>query len=396
MDLDDALLQDAQAPVCSKEILRDSEKSRNDQWNKFKDDIYRVYIREGNTLKLTMQVIEGQGGPKASKRTWRSKVKEWAYEKNLTSDDMNAINAKAEKRKRDEGKETRFRKAANTLEPAPITAATPPNVRYHTPRPEDQTNSNETQGDPCLKPSPARDGHPQLETPSLTSGNLMLDANSIDLFELDTMAIARDEVTETFFTNLQDTTIDLQQGLQFLTNRVSPISPSAFLQSSFNQGSPSRSFSDIWIGHDFDQIFDNLNQTSNPLRNFDQISASWDSSAFEGLDTFSHGNLETVPSVGEVTAVWSMSLNSSISRALHDIPWFRFQQLAMKSGSFGHNSRLKEVSHLFTPNLGSHSAMNLVHCDVDLDERHKLLSSLIHSPPSPVYQDILPKFLSKL
>ncbi len=68
-----------------------------------------------------------------SKRTWKSKLKEWTYEKNLTSNDMNIISAKAKKRKNEDGKETvfyhwnaeipferieRFRKAPKTSEMA--------------------------------------------------------------------------------------------------------------------------------------------------------------------------------------------------------------------------------------------------------------------------------------
>jgi hypothetical protein len=43
-----------------------------------------------------------------SVRTWKSKLKEWNYEKYLTSNDMNIISAKAKKRKNEDGKETVF------------------------------------------------------------------------------------------------------------------------------------------------------------------------------------------------------------------------------------------------------------------------------------------------
>ena len=43
-----------------------------------------------------------------SKRTWKSKLKEWAFNKNLTSKDLCVLGAKARKRKAEDGKETSF------------------------------------------------------------------------------------------------------------------------------------------------------------------------------------------------------------------------------------------------------------------------------------------------
>jgi len=43
-----------------------------------------------------------------STRIWKSKLKEWTYEKNLTSKDLSVIIAKERKRKNDEEKETVF------------------------------------------------------------------------------------------------------------------------------------------------------------------------------------------------------------------------------------------------------------------------------------------------
>jgi hypothetical protein len=43
-----------------------------------------------------------------SERKWKEKLKEWRFEKNISATDMNIIVAKAEKRVREEGKETVF------------------------------------------------------------------------------------------------------------------------------------------------------------------------------------------------------------------------------------------------------------------------------------------------
>jgi hypothetical protein len=43
-----------------------------------------------------------------SERKWKEKLKEWRFEKNISATDMSIIVAKAEKRVREEGKETVF------------------------------------------------------------------------------------------------------------------------------------------------------------------------------------------------------------------------------------------------------------------------------------------------
>lgn len=109
--------QNAQGPMVSQHSSEALPLSRKDAWNSYKDEIYKIYIQKNHTLKTTMQAIEGRGGPKArwvpsrvseeililsySQRTWKSKLKEWAYEKNLSSNDMNTISTEARKRKRE-------------------------------------------------------------------------------------------------------------------------------------------------------------------------------------------------------------------------------------------------------------------------------------------------------
>jgi len=64
MDLD-TLLPEVQAPISSQDPSISLPQSRNDKWNAHKDEIYKVYIKENNTLETTMQIIEGRGGPQA-------------------------------------------------------------------------------------------------------------------------------------------------------------------------------------------------------------------------------------------------------------------------------------------------------------------------------------------
>ncbi|KAH6661915.1 hypothetical protein B0J14DRAFT_312758 [Halenospora varia] len=79
----------------------------NQKWSTHKDEIYRMYIVDNNTLQTTMQRMEGKLGFKAKERTWKIKLKEWEFEKHISQETMRIIVAKAEKRARD-GKDTVF------------------------------------------------------------------------------------------------------------------------------------------------------------------------------------------------------------------------------------------------------------------------------------------------
>jgi hypothetical protein len=57
-----------------------------------------------------------------------------------------------------------------------------------------------------------------------------------------------------------------------------------------------------------------------------------DASLIGGLDTFLPGSF----SAEEYQATFSISASGSSSWALHDIPWFRFQQLIKTTGSYSH------------------------------------------------------------
>lgn len=108
-------------------------KARNNQkWNAYKDEIRQLYILEDKTLKETMDMIEQKHGFKAryvefarsvscfstsshadvsSERNWKTKLKQWKFEKNVPANEMTFMVAKAGKWKMTEGKDTVFFRA---------------------------------------------------------------------------------------------------------------------------------------------------------------------------------------------------------------------------------------------------------------------------------------------
>ena len=55
-----------------------------------------------------------------SERKWKEKLKEWGFEKHISATDMSIIVAKAEKRVREEGKETVFFHGQSEITPQRI------------------------------------------------------------------------------------------------------------------------------------------------------------------------------------------------------------------------------------------------------------------------------------
>ncbi|PMD31386.1 ankyrin, partial [Hyaloscypha variabilis F] len=393
--------QNAQASSSSQDPSKTVPNSRSDKWNEHKDEILKLYIQQNNTLETTMQLIEGQGGPKASVRTWKSKLKEWNYEKYLTSNDMNIISAKAKKRKNEDGKETvfyhwdseisferieRFRKAPKTSGMASPGAETPPNVTYHTPRPEHQITSIETPGNHLSKSLLTPDLLPSTELEALPADHPILETDEVALYELDRTVIAGDEIGEIFTADLQVTNIGVnqQQFLHFMPDGVPRLSPHPSLRPFSDRSSP-QNFNESWMIQDFDELFMNsginLNQDSR------------DPSPIRRLDTF----LSESFSAGGSQASFSVSTRSFSSWALTDIPWFRFQELIKTTGSFGYNPRMNQVFHSSTLNSDMHlTFLDLAHGNVELNEKCRLLSTLFRSPPGSINQKILPEFSSKL
>ncbi|KAF8857405.1 hypothetical protein BDZ45DRAFT_803403 [Acephala macrosclerotiorum] len=147
-----------------------STKARNDlEWDSFKTEIRRIYIDEDRTLIQTMEEIQRTFRFKKSLRNWRSKLKEWGFDKNLTRETRFML-AKAEKRAREEGKSTEFerdglkvppetlgqfkkRRTGSLKEAQPIEIATPPSITYGTPSADQGTGVVQSSG-PSVSPSP--------------------------------------------------------------------------------------------------------------------------------------------------------------------------------------------------------------------------------------------------
>ncbi|KAF8847978.1 hypothetical protein BDZ45DRAFT_778014 [Acephala macrosclerotiorum] len=122
----------------------------NQKWDMYKDDIRRMYLDRDKTLKSAMQYIESVHHFTASERKWKMKLKEWNFEKNIPAKELGIMVEIAEKRKREEGKETVFlrgglvvpcekfesfkkRKIDGEAEIKAQVIETPPNVTYHSP-----------------------------------------------------------------------------------------------------------------------------------------------------------------------------------------------------------------------------------------------------------------------
>jgi hypothetical protein len=113
------------APTSNKDALNPSCRIRNDQkWNSIKEEVYRIYITEDNTLRSTMRAVSEQHAfnaryvhipwattvevlmMKDSERKWKGKLKDWNFDKNISAHGMSIVLAKAQKRSKNEGKET--------------------------------------------------------------------------------------------------------------------------------------------------------------------------------------------------------------------------------------------------------------------------------------------------
>ncbi|KAN0106844.1 hypothetical protein V8E51_009720 [Hyaloscypha variabilis] len=124
------------------------------QFSDRKEEIRQVYCVRGKPLRETMDFFEHQCGLKASMRKWKSKLKDWGFEKYSKAEEMTFIASKMQSRTA-EGKDTAFfvggrQVTKETLENfmrrkkvdaervrSPTTTDTPTNISYCTPEPED-------------------------------------------------------------------------------------------------------------------------------------------------------------------------------------------------------------------------------------------------------------------
>ncbi|KAE8443759.1 hypothetical protein EG329_001353 [Mollisiaceae sp. DMI_Dod_QoI] len=148
----DPAFQDSTKPevVESGTSANHSTKARDDfKWDSYKDEIRRMYVDEGRPLRFTKQNIERRFGYQKSVRNWKSKLRDWGFDKNVTIN-MKFMLAKSEKRARDEGKDTEFKRNGILVPPQTLqqfkkrrtvgltdsalsSIATPPNITYGTP-----------------------------------------------------------------------------------------------------------------------------------------------------------------------------------------------------------------------------------------------------------------------
>ncbi|KUJ12354.1 uncharacterized protein LY89DRAFT_738142 [Mollisia scopiformis] len=123
----------------------------NVKWEVNKNEIRFMYMDQDKNLTAVMTHIESVHGFFASARKWKMKLKEWGFEKNIPAKEIGIMAKIAEKRKREEGKETSFerggllvpqnkldafkkRKRDDAITTQMQEPETPPNITYHTPR----------------------------------------------------------------------------------------------------------------------------------------------------------------------------------------------------------------------------------------------------------------------
>ncbi|CZR68063.1 uncharacterized protein PAC_17962 [Phialocephala subalpina] len=159
----------------------------NQKWDAHKDEIRHIYLDEDKTLQQTMQAIESTHHFKASVRKWKMTLKEWNFEKNIPSKEMSFMVEKADKRKREEGKETEFmrsgfrvplqrldyfkkRRTNDPMDSGIHEAGTPANISYQTPSTTELDLDYPEDGNDEVSESWTRDGYSD-DTFSVDSGS---------------------------------------------------------------------------------------------------------------------------------------------------------------------------------------------------------------------------------
>ncbi|KAL8713832.1 MAG: hypothetical protein Q9225_006682 [Loekoesia sp. 1 TL-2023] len=77
-------------------------------WNAYKDTIKELYIDQNKSLPETMEAMNERYSFNASQKLYKTKFKEWNWQKNLPTDTALKMAEKAKRRKREEGKDTVF------------------------------------------------------------------------------------------------------------------------------------------------------------------------------------------------------------------------------------------------------------------------------------------------
>ncbi|KAH7169989.1 hypothetical protein EDB81DRAFT_150522 [Dactylonectria macrodidyma] len=122
----------------------------NLDWERHKPQLQQIYLKDNNSLAETMKIMRTQHSFEASQKLYKSKFKDWGWNKNLPGHIAEFMVETAKKRKRDRGSDTVFSyggrnydesRAMNTLsrtkqraENEAEVAATPAGVSYKTPK----------------------------------------------------------------------------------------------------------------------------------------------------------------------------------------------------------------------------------------------------------------------
>ena len=79
------------------------------EWEQRKELVRRLYLEQDMTVEETMRYLKDEEDFLVGERKFKMQLKEWGFEKNISSSVMQLILAKASKRKFEEDKSTRFR-----------------------------------------------------------------------------------------------------------------------------------------------------------------------------------------------------------------------------------------------------------------------------------------------
>ncbi|KAL8839145.1 MAG: hypothetical protein Q9176_004648 [Flavoplaca citrina] len=83
-------------------------KSEHLDWNEYKDTIKKLYIDQNKSLLETMKAMSEQYSFNASQKLYKTKFKEWNWQKNLSTDTALKLMEKCKRRKLEENKDTVF------------------------------------------------------------------------------------------------------------------------------------------------------------------------------------------------------------------------------------------------------------------------------------------------
>ncbi|KAE9382099.1 hypothetical protein N431DRAFT_321006 [Stipitochalara longipes BDJ] len=79
------------------------------KWDSYRDEIYRIYVLQNHTLGATMKIIKENHNFAPSERKFKEKIKEWKFEKYLSTEEAKFIAMKSKARE-EQGKDTTFYK----------------------------------------------------------------------------------------------------------------------------------------------------------------------------------------------------------------------------------------------------------------------------------------------